>query len=152
MVQITIKALQCYWNLWRVKLCMKTSPYCHLFIGYISICNHPRDPSFIIMYNVAESTVDMKFDCYIKWLQLDSHSRRFTWQVNEPMLGSTHALHCEENCIISPRCWLDINLHSVYNWENGLLSLLQFSHIKINIYLEITFLTKDKRTKTINKM
>ena len=132
---------------------MKTSPYCHLFIGYIYICNHPQDPSFIIMYNVAESTVDMKFDCYIRWLQFDSHSQRFTcWQVNEPMLGSTHALHCEENCIISPRCWRDINLHSVYNWENELLSLLQFSHIEIKIYLEITFLTKDKRTKTINKM
>ena len=38
-------------------------------------------------------------------------------------------LPCDEKWVVSPRCWWEINLHSVYNCEKGLLSLLQFNHI-----------------------
>ena len=40
---------------------------------------------------------------------------------------------CEGNLVVSSMCWRDINLHSVHNCENGLLSLMQFNHIEIEI-------------------
>ena len=40
-------------------------------------------------------------------------------------------ISCEGNCVVSSRCWRDTNI--VSNCENGLLSLLQFNQIKIEI-------------------
>ena len=41
---------------------------------------------------------------------------------------------CERNWVVSPRCWRDIDLQSVYNCENGLLSLMEFNHIQIHTH------------------
>ena len=54
------------------------------------------------------------------------HSRRFTWQVKEPSPGSTHTLWGKLGS--QSKVLTDIDLHSVYNCENGLLSLMQFNY------------------------
>ena len=52
--------------------------------------------------------------------QFDSHSRRFTWQVNEPSPGST--IPCEGNWVVSLRCWRDIN------YIVSIIAKMQFNH------------------------
>ena len=71
--------------------------------------------------------VVMDFDCYI--------GDRSSIPTQGDSLGKWMNLHpgqpmpCEGNWVVSPRCWRDIDLRSVYNWKNGLLSLMQFNHI-----------------------
>ena len=72
-----------------------------------------------------------------RWPQFDPHSRRFIWQVNEPLSGSTHALWGKWGSQLKV---LTGQLHSVYNHENGLLSLLQFNYIKVEIDIKNNFL------------
>ena len=58
-------------------------------------------------------------------------------KVSQDFIASLTTIHlgqpipCEGNLVVSSMCWRDINLHSVYNCENGLLSILQFNHIEI---------------------
>ena len=62
--------------------------------------------------------------------QFDSHSRRFTWQVNEPSPGSTHALWGKlgsQSKVLTGH-WLTVSIIA----KNGLLSLMQCNHIHIS--------------------
>ena len=71
--------------------------------------------------------VVMDFDCYTDDRgSIPTHGDSL---VNKPSLGSTYALW--GNWVVSPRYWQDIDLHSVYNCENGLLSLRQVIYIYI---------------------
>ena len=65
-------------------------------------------------YTGDRSSIPAYGDSLGKWMNL---------RLDQPM-------PCEGNWVVSPRCWRDIDLQSVYNCENGLLSLLQFNHIE----------------------
>ena len=70
--------------------------------------------------------------------RLDSYSQRFTSQ--EWMnLRPGQPMPCEGNWVVSPRCWRDTDLHSVFNCENGLLSLMQFNHIHIHKFFILNY-------------
>ena len=86
-----------------------------------------------VILNGRRGIVVMDFDCYSGdrgWILAhgDSLGKWMNLRLDQPM-------PCEGNWVDNPRCWRDIDLQSVYNCENGLLSLLQFNHIKIEIEL-----------------
>ena len=62
-------------------------------------------------YRLATQVISVRFPLG-KWMNLCS---------GQPM-------PCEGNRVVSPKCWWDIDLQSVNNCKNGLLSLLQFNH------------------------
>ena len=57
---------------------------------------------------------------------------------------------CEGNWVIISRCWQDTYIHSAYNYQNGLLSLLQFNHIEINTAIK-KHQCKNMVTKLLNR-
>ena len=66
----------------------------------------------------------MEFDCYTGDCgSIPTHC---------DSLGKWHertwAMPCEGNWVVSSRCWREIELNTVYNCENELLSLKQFNH------------------------
>ena len=95
--------------------------------SYISIWRSPSPSILYIIqapgysghdcYTGDRSSIPTHDDSLIQWMNL---------RPGQPML-------CEGNWVVNPRCWWDINLHSVYNCKNGLLSLLQFNHIQCRI-------------------
>ena len=91
----------------------------------------------VILYLLSNSHIKrcrgivvMDFNCYTAGdrgsipAQGDSLGKWMNLRLGQPM-------PYEGNWVVSPRCWRDIDLQSVYNCENGLLSLLQFNHIEI---------------------
>ena len=81
--------------------------------------------------------VVMDFDCYTGDRgSIPTHGDSFGKWMN---LLPGHPMPCEGNWVVSPRCWRDIDLHSVYNCENGLFSLMQFNHIHITMCLPILY-------------
>ena len=69
----------------------------------------------------------MDFDCYTGDRgPIPTHGDSLGKWMN---LRPGQPMPCQENWVVSPRCWRDIDLHSVYNCENGLFSLMQFNHI-----------------------
>ena len=93
--------------------------------------HYEKNQNRILSTKRRRGIVVKDFDCYTgdrgsipahgdslgKWMNL---------RLGQPM-------PCEGNWVIGPRCWRDINFQSVYNCKNGLLSLLQFNNIEIEI-------------------
>ena len=70
--------------------------------------------------------VVMDFDCYTGDRgSIPAHSDSLGNWMN---LRLGQPMPCEGNRVVSPKCWWDIDLQSVNNCKNGLLSLLQFNH------------------------
>ena len=91
----------------------------------ISLCLHEIITRH---WNIRLGIVVMDFDCYTGDCSSipthdDSLSKWMNLCPSQPML-------CEGNWEVNPRCWREINLHNVYNWENGLLRLSQFNQIE----------------------
>ena len=85
----------------------------------------------LVLANRCRGLVVMDFDCYTgDRSSIPTHGDSLGKWMN---LRPGKPMPCEGNCVVSPRCWRDIDLHSVYNCENGLLSILQFNHIEIEI-------------------
>ena len=86
---------------------MKETNSCFLRIAYTAFEWH-------------RGIVVIDFDCYTGDRGLipthgDSLGKWMNLCLGQPM-------PCEGDWVVSPRCWQDIDLHSVYNCENGLLS------------------------------
>ena len=107
--------------------------------------------SYFMLFSCSLSDLD-DTDFYINWaakihvlLNCSGHGLRFPLTAIRGKLMNLRPgqpMPCEGNWVVSLRCWQDIDLHSVYNCENELLSLMQFNHMHTNSFIAFIVLKK----------
>ena len=87
----------------------------------------------------------MDFDCYTgDCSSIPTHDDSLGKWMN---LCPSQPMICEGNWEVYPRCWRAINLHNVYNWENGLLRLNQIE--KFDRYTFVLYFLAHRTWKTM---